>query len=90
MAKSSPEKLAFQKAYNAKPENVKKRELNNAARLAALKTGKATKGDGTEVDHKVPLNNGGTNDPKNLRVIDGSRNASWRKGDKGNYKVNKV
>lgn len=89
MPKSSPAKLAYQKAYNARPENVKKREENNLARAHAMKAGKVHKGDGKEVDHRIPLNNGGSNSDNNLRVIDGKRNASWRKGQKG-YKVGTV
>jgi hypothetical protein len=78
MPKSSPQKLKFQKAYNAKPENVDKRVANNAARREAIKDGKARVGDGKEVDHKKPLDKGGTNAKGNLRVVDRSTNRSWR------------
>jgi 5-methylcytosine-specific restriction endonuclease McrA len=79
MPKSSAKKLAFQKEYNARPENVKKREENNRARQAALRAGTAHKGDDTQVDHITPLDVGGTNAPKNLRVIKRSTNEAWRK-----------
>lgn len=80
MATSSKQKLAYQKAYNAKPENVNKREANNRARQAALKSGKAKIGDGTQVDHIKPLDVGGDPDAKsNLRVISRKENAAWRK-----------
>jgi len=79
MPKSSPAKLAFQKAYNAKPENVNKREANNRARQAAIRSGKAKVGDNTQVDHIVPLDVGGATDAKsNLRVISRKENAAWR------------
>lgn len=79
MTKSTKAKLAYQKAYNAKPENVKKRELNNAARRDAMKKGLVSKGDGKDVDHKKMLDEGGGNTPGNLRVIDASTNRGWRK-----------
>jgi hypothetical protein len=83
MAKSTKKALAWQKAYNARPENVKKREANNRARYAAVKSGRARVGDGTQVDHKKPLRHGGSNTPGNLRVVKRSTNAAWRKGKKG-------
>ena len=52
-------RAAYQKAYNAKPENVKKRVENNAARREAIKEGRAHVGDGKDVDHIKPLENGG-------------------------------
>ena len=79
MPKSSPAKLAFQKAYNAKPENIKKREMNNVARQAALRKGTAHKGDNTQVDHIVPLDEGGKNGDGNTRVVSRKFNESWRK-----------
>lgn len=85
MTKSTAQKLAYQKAYNAKPENVNKREKNNAARQAALKAGTAHKHDGTNVDHKKMLDQGGTNAPSNLRVISEKENKGWRKDHPGVY-----
>ena len=55
MPKSTPAKLAYQAKYNARPENVEKRVLNNAARREAIADGKVKKGDGKEIDHKKPL-----------------------------------
>lgn len=79
MPKSSKAKLAYQKAYNARPENIDKRVKNNAARRDAIASGKAKVGDNTQVDHKKPLDKGGTNDKNNLRVVDRKVNAGWRK-----------
>lgn len=92
MPKSSPSKLAYQKAYNAKPENVKKREANNAARQAAIKAGKAHVGDGKDIAHKVALDNGGGNTPGNTKVQDRKTNRGWRKGATGkdSYRVPNV
>lgn len=83
MLKSTPARLASQKAYNARPEEVNKREANNRARYAALKAGTVHKGDKLEVDHKKMLKDGGTNAPSNLRVVSEHTNASWRKDRKG-------
>lgn len=78
MPKSSPAKLKFQKEYNARPENVAKRVQNNAARREAMREGKVQKGDGKDVDHKRMLDEGGTNDKSNLRVVSASENRAWR------------
>lgn len=86
MPKSTPHKLAYQKAYNARPEMVKRREANNAARQAAIKTGKAHVGDGKDIGHKKPLDAGGGNQKGNTMVQDRASNRGWRKGQSG-YKV---
>ena len=83
MPKSTPARLASQKAYNARPEQVNKREANNRARYAALKAGTVRKGDNKEVDHIKMLKDGGTNAPSNLRVISEHANAAWRRGKMG-------
>jgi hypothetical protein len=84
MTKSSKAKLAYQKAYNARPEEVAKRVKNNAARQQLIKEGKVRVGDGKDVGHKKPLENGGTNARKNLEVQTTKENRGWRKG-KGSY-----
>lgn len=68
------------KGYNATPEMVKKRTMNNQARSIMEKEGKVKKGDGKDVDHKKGLRDGGTNSRKNLRVMPASRNRGWRDG----------
>lgn len=73
----------YQKRYNATPEAKRRRALNNAARRAAIRSGAAQKGDGTEVDHIVPLRKGGGNQPSNLRVVPHRQNEGWRKSKKG-------
>lgn len=84
MTKSSKAKLEYQAEYNARPEEVAKRVKNNAARREAIKAGKVKVGDGKDVDHKVPLENGGTNKGNNLRVTSEKVNRGWRKGS-GSY-----
>lgn len=80
MPKSTPRKLEYQKAYNARPEEVAKRVKNNAARREAIADGKARVGDGKDVAHKKSLENGGGNSPGNLTVEDRAKNRGWRKG----------
>ena len=63
--------------YTSKPSVVKKRTAQNAARRAMVKAGKAHKGDGKDVDHKVPLSKGGGNSSSNLRVVDAGSNRSF-------------
>lgn len=79
MPKSSKAKLAYQKEYNARPENVVKREKNNQARAQLIKEGKVHVGDGKDVDHKKMLDQGGTNARSNLHAVPASQNRGWRK-----------
>lgn len=88
MTKSSPQKLAYQKAYNARPEEVAKRVKNNAARREAIKEGRARVGDGKDVAHKKSLENGGSNHKSNVKVEDRKTNRGWRKGS-GSYNPDK-
>jgi hypothetical protein len=84
MNKGGPTKAAYDKAYNARPEQVKKREMRNQARAELMRDGKVKKGDGKDVDHKKMLDGNGTNAKSNLRVVDQTTNRGWRKtnGDK--------
>lgn len=62
--------------YQGKPDQIKKRsERNKARRKMGLKVG-----DPREVDHKVPLSKGGSNEKKNLRVV--TRHTNRVKGNK--------
>ncbi len=89
MPKSSKTKLAYQKEYNARPENVAKRVKNNAARREAIREGEARVGDGKDIDHKVPLDKGGTNDKDNTRVRNRTSNRGWRREHPEMYGKNK-
>jgi len=80
MTKSTPQKLKYQKEYNAQPKQVAKRVKNNAARLKAIDEGKVSKGDGNDVAHKTSLENNGGNGKSNLKVEPRSKNRAWRKG----------
>lgn len=83
MPKSTPQKLRYQKAYNARPENVNKREKNNAARRQLMREGLVHVGDGKDVGHRRPLERGGTNARSNLEVQSRKENRGWRRGQSG-------
>jgi hypothetical protein len=88
MPKSTPHKLAYQKAFNNSPEQVKAQTLRKAAQRAAIKSGASPIGDGKDVIHKQALDNGGGNAPGNLGVQAPAKNRAWRK--KSSYKVPNV
>lgn len=73
------------RAFNAKPEQKKRRAERNASRRKMVEAGKAHKGDGKDVDHR----NHNTKDQSasNLKMMDKSKNraknqhsASYKKG----------
>jgi hypothetical protein len=74
------------KEYTSRPEVVKKRTEQNAARREMEKAGKVHKGDGKDVDHKRPLSKGGTNNSSNLRVVSSSTNRSFSRNSDGSLK----
>lgn len=74
----SKAKQAYDKAYNARPEQVKNRVARNAARREAMEDGRVKKGDGKDVDHKRLLDQGGSNSKSNHRVVSASANRGWR------------
>lgn len=76
-----------QRQYNATPAATAKRVANNEARREAIRTGKAKVGDGTDVDHKIPLSKGGSNSPANLRVISRSSNRSFSRNSDSSLKT---
>jgi 5-methylcytosine-specific restriction endonuclease McrA len=78
MPKSSPTKLRYMSEYQKKPENVEKRVDRNRVRRQALAAGTVKKGDGTEIDHKVPLDKGGSDAKGNTRVTTAAENRAWR------------
>lgn len=80
MPQSPERKAAYDKAYEARPEQKKKRAMRNAARRELMKEGVVHKGDGKDVDHKKMLKNGGSNARSNLRVVSEKKNRGWRRG----------
>lgn len=69
------------RGYDARPENVNKRENNNAARAMLMKEGKVKKGDGKDVNHKVPQRKGGSNARSNLNVQTQKKNRGWMRDE---------
>jgi hypothetical protein len=85
MVKSSKQELATKAAYNKKPSVQKKRVANNKARREAIADGRVKKGDGKHVDHKVPLDAGGSTAKSNTRVVSAAANKGWRGKRPGMY-----
>lgn len=65
--------------YHSRPEQIKKRSSRNKARALMIKSGKAHKGDGKDVDHKD--RNANNNSLKNLRVVSQKKNRGWRRDE---------
>lgn len=84
MPQSPERKAEYDKMYGARPEQKKKRAMRNAARRQLEREGLVHKGDGKDVDHKVPLKRGGTNSRSNLRVVSQEKNRGWRRGKSSN------
>lgn len=54
--------------YQGRPEQIKNRSERNKARRKMEKVVGKSKLRGKDVDHKVPLSRGGSNDMKNLQI----------------------
>lgn len=74
------------KSYHAAPAQKKNRATRNTARRQAEASGQVHKGDGKDVDHKVPLSKGGSNTKANRRVVKASTNRSYARTKKGAIK----
>lgn len=81
-SKQSKAKQKYDKEYNARPEQVKKRMQRNRARAAYEREHGDLPSD-VDVDHKRRLAKGGSNDMSNLRAISQKENRGWRRGKKG-------
>lgn len=77
----------YQQEYASEsPARRVKRAERNQARAELIKEGKVSKGDGKEVDHKVPLSKGGSNARSNLRVRGAAANHSYQRTKTGAMK----
>ena len=65
--------------YQGKPEQIKNRAKRNSARAKMIKAGRVSKGDGKDVDHKVPLSKGGSTSKSNLKVTSVHANRSYKR-----------
>jgi hypothetical protein len=72
--------------YDGKEEVKKDRAKRNGARRIMEREGRVAKGDGKDVDHKMPLSKGGGNGKKNLRVRSSSANKSFARTKSGKMK----
>ena len=62
--------------YHKTTAQKKNRAARNKARQAAIKSGKAKKGDGKDIGHKVALKNGGSKALSNTKVQSRASNRS--------------
>lgn len=81
-SKQSKAKQKYDKEYNARPEQVRKRMQRNRARAAYEREHGDLPSD-VDVDHKRRLAKGGSNDMSNLRATSQKENRGWRRGKKG-------
>ena len=85
MTKTSKKALATKARYNKRPSVQKKRVANNKARREAIREGRVKKGDGKHIDHKVPLDAGGSTKKSNTRVVSAKVNKGLRKKNPSMY-----
>ena len=81
MPQSPERKAQYDKAYNARSSEKKKRAMRNAARRKLMDEGVVHKGDGKDIDHTRMLKDGGSNARSNLRVVSQKTNRGWRRKD---------
>ena len=72
--------------YHSRPEQIKNRTERTTARRQANAAGVTHKGDGKDLDHKVPLSKGGTSAKSNLRAVPKSTNRSFSRNSDGSLK----
>lgn len=72
--------------YNSRPEQIKRRSERTVARRQANAAGVTHKGDGKDIDHKVPLSKGGSNAKSNQRVVSAGTNRSFSRNADGSLK----
>lgn len=87
---TKPENRDYKKeAARESPERQEQRRERQRARYAYEKK----HGDlptNVQVDHKKPLSQGGTNDPKNLRALPKARNESFKRAGPGGKQIGKA
>ena len=80
MPKKKKDYKKIYKKYHSSRKAKTERNMRNQARRRAKRKGLGRKGDGMEIDHIRPISKGGSNKPKNLRVV--KRSTNRRKGAK--------
>lgn len=87
---SSPEKhRAYQHKYNATEHEKEKRAMRNAARREVIHEQGAAAVQGKDVDHRVPLDRGGSNQEGNLRLRSIHSNRGFARDAHGQPKIPK-
>ena len=76
--KPRPYKKEYEQ-YDGTEKVKKKRAERNKARRIMMDAGKVHKGDGKDVDHKVPLSKGGKTVRSNLAVKTAKDNRSYKR-----------
>ena len=72
--------------YHGTAEQRSNRSERTVARNAANADGRTSKGDGKDLDHRVPLSKGGSSNKSNLRVVSKSANRSFSRNKDGSMK----
>ncbi len=72
--------------YHGTAEQRANRSERTVARNQANNSGVTSKGDGKDLDHRVPLSKGGTSAKSNLRVVSKSSNRSFSRNADGSMK----
>jgi hypothetical protein len=72
--------------YHSRPEQIENRTARTTARRQANAAGVTHKGDGKDIDHKVPLSKGGSNAKSNQRVVSQGTNRSFARNANGSVK----
>jgi len=82
-------KRDYKTEYEKYAGTAKQRKLRSErtiARNASNADGRTSKGDGTNLDHRIPLSKGGSSAKSNLRVVSESRNKSFSRNPNGSMK----
>jgi hypothetical protein len=72
--------------YHSRPEQRANRSARTVARNQANASGRTSKGDGKDIDHRVPLSKGGSTGKGNTRVVSASTNRSFSRTPSGALK----
>lgn len=72
--------------YHSRPEQRKNRSKRTIARNGAIAEGRVSRGDGKDLDHRVPLSKGGSNSRSNTRVTSASSNRSFSRNSDSSVK----
>ena len=84
--KPRPYKKEYEQ-YDGTPDHKKKRAQRNKARRIMEQAGLVHKGDGKDVDHKVPLSKGGKTVRSNLAVKTAENNRSYSRNSDHSVKT---